>query len=256
MDIEIVALLLVAAAVAGWFDAVVGGGGLVQLPVLMLALPSTPAVSLLATDKLSSISGTACAAVTFARRTKVDVRLALVSGIPAVALSGAGAAAAGTLPPEVLRPVVAAALMAVLVLVVARRDLGVAPTSVLPSRARVAAVVAVTGVALPFYNGFVGPGTGTMMVVALTTLLGTDFTRGSATSKLVNLGSNLGALLVFAWQGQMLWMLGLGMAAANMLGSRLGAGQALRRGSRFVRVVLIVVVSLLLARLAVAELIR
>ncbi|WP_350275981.1 TSUP family transporter [Kribbella sp. HUAS MG21] len=255
MEIEIIALLLIAAAVAGWFDAVVGGGGLVQLPVLMLVMPGTPAVSLLATDKLSSIAGTTCAAVTFARRTKVDVRLALVSGVPAVVLSGVGAAAAGTLPSQVLRPVVATALVAVLALVVARPGLGLTPSRAVPTRGRIAAVVAVTGVALPFYNGLVGPGTGTMMVVALTTLLGIDFTRGSATSKIVNLGSNLGALLVFAWHGQVLWLLGLGMAACNMLGSRLGAGQALRRGSPFVRTVLVIVVSLLLLKLGLEELV-
>ncbi|NED55945.1 TSUP family transporter, partial [Micromonospora aurantiaca] len=108
-------------------------------------------------------------------------------------------------------------------------------------RRRVAAAVLVPGVAIAFYDGLVGPGTGTFLVVAFTALLGLDFVDASATSKIINACTNLGALVVFAAQGHVLWAVGLGMAAANAVGAQLGARMAIRRGAGFVRIVLLCV---------------
>ncbi|GAA4070623.1 sulfite exporter TauE/SafE family protein [Nonomuraea soli] len=249
MQPELVLLLLAVALAAGWVDAVVGGGGLVQLPALLLAFPVAPPATLLATDKLSSISGTTASAIGFARGARIDLRLAVPAAVCAMALSGLGAATAGLIPAQVFRPFVLGALVVVAAVVVLRPRLGTGTPERRPARGRSVAALTVAGVVLPFYNGLVGPGTGAMILLALTGLLGLDFIDGSATAKVVNLGANLGALLVFALHGQAMWMLGLCMAACNVMGARLGTRTALRKGAGFIRATLLCVVAALIVKL-------
>ncbi|WP_425566603.1 TSUP family transporter [Planomonospora alba] len=244
--VEIV-LLLAAAAGAGWIDAVVGGGGLVQLPALLLA--GVPPVQALATNKFSSVFGTASAAVTYAVTTKIDRSVAIPSALAAVLLSGLGASAATAISKEALIPLVMAALVAVALFVTFRPALGSQDHPQLRTRARTLAAITVTGVGISFYDGIIGPGTGTFLIIAFTAILGMDFVSGSAHSKIVNSCTNLGALLVFGLQGHVLWVLGLGMALCNIAGAQLGARMALRRGTRFVRIVLLCVVVAMVAKL-------
>ncbi|MBO4210976.1 TSUP family transporter, partial [Micromonospora echinofusca] len=117
------------------------------------------------------------------------------------------------------------------------------------THARTVTAVAVTGIAIAAYDGLIGPGTGTFLVLAFTTLIGTDFVHGSAMAKIVNAGTNLGALVVFATTGHVWWLLGAAMAICNIAGALLGARMALHRGAGFVRTVLLVVVLALVARL-------
>ncbi|MFI6813156.1 TSUP family transporter [Nonomuraea sp. NPDC050328] len=248
MSLEQIVILLVAAAGAGWVDAVVGGGGLLQLPALMVA-GVTP-VQAMATNKLSSIFGTASAAVTYSLTTKVDKRLAVPAGVLAVGASGLGALAAVAVSAEVLRPAVMVVLLGVAAFVTFRPAMGALPHPHLRTRARTVAAVLIGGVGIAFYDGVMGPGTGTFLIIAFTTIVGLDFVHASATAKIINTGTNLGALAVFAVQGHILWALGLGMAVCNVAGAQLGARMALRRGTSFVRVVLLVVVVAMVARLA------
>lgn len=242
-----VVLLLVAAAGAGWIDAVVGGGGLLQLPALLLAGVSP--VQALATNKFAAVFGTASAAVTYAGTAKIDRRVALPAGAAAVVFAGLGAASASAISRDVLIPLVMAALVGVAVFVTFRPAFGVHPHGRPRTRARTSAAIAVTGAGIAFYDGIVGPGTGTFLIIAFTVILGMDFVAGSAHSKIVNSCTNLGALLVFGFQGHVLWLLGLAMAVCNMAGAQFGARMALRRGARFVRVVLLCVVAAMVARL-------
>lgn len=247
MGVADIVLLLVAATGAGWVDAVVGGGGLLQLPALLLAGVSP--VHALATNKFASIFGTASAAVTFARTTKIDRRVAVPAGLSAVAFAGLGAVSATVISPDALAPLVMAVLIGVALFVTLRPAFGTHLRLQLRTRARALAVIAVTGVGIAFYDGILGPGTGTFLVIAFTTILGMDFVGGSAHSKIINSCTNLGALLVFASQGHVLWLLGLAMAVCNVAGAQLGARMALRRGAGFVRVVLLCVVVALVAKL-------
>jgi len=240
-------LLLAAALAAGWVDAVVGGGGLLQLPVLLLA--GLTQVQALATNKSAAIFGTASAAVTYARRIKLDRGVAVPAGLLAVAFAGLGAASAAMLDPDLLRPLVLAALLGVAAFVTLRPSLGRLPHPHLRTARRVAAAVAVAGMAIAFYDGILGPGTGTFLIIAFAAILGMDFVRASATAKVINVGTNLGALLVFGAQGHVLWPLGLAMAVCNIAGAQLGARMALRRGAGFVRVIMLCVVAALVARL-------
>jgi uncharacterized protein len=248
VSLELVVTVLVAAVVAGWVDAVVGGGGLVQLPALMVA--GIAPVEAMGTNKLSSVFGTTSAAVTYARNTKLDREVALPAGALAVLSAGLGASAAAAISAEVLRPVVMAVLLGVAAFVTLRPALGRTPNPHLRTRARLLTAIAVTGVGIAFYDGIMGPGTGTFLIIAFTTILGLDFVNASATSKIINVGTNVGALVVFDLNGHLLWGLGLGMAVCNIAGAQLGVRMALKRGAAFVRVVLLCVVAAMVARLA------
>lgn len=243
-----VLLLCVAAGFAGWVDAVSGGGGLVQLPALLIALPGASPAAILATNKLSSICGTTAAALTYHRRVRPDLATALP--MAGIALVGAalGALSASALPKDVFRPVVLVLLIAVAVFTAARPRLGFEQSLRWSGhRHRIAAMTA--GAAIGFYDGIFGPGTGAFLVIALVALLGYSMLQASAKARIVNLATNLGALLVFVPQGAPLWRLGLAMGACNVAGGWLGAHTAIRRGGGFVRVVLLVVVAALVARL-------
>ncbi|WP_336922734.1 TSUP family transporter [Aquipuribacter sp. SD81] len=246
---QVVALLVLAALVAGWVDAVVGGGGLVQLPALLLALPTATPVQVLATNKLSGVWGTTVAAVTYARRLPRRPRAVGVLTVSAAAGSALGAALAAFVPSEVFTPLVLVLVVVIGVVTVARPQLG------LVERHRVrsvsfAALLAGIGIGVGVWDGIFGPGTGTLFVFALVGLAGYQFLDATGLARIANAVTNLAAIAVFAVQGAPLWTLGLLMGAANLLGGWLGARTAIARGSRFVRVVFLVVVGLLAARLA------
>ncbi|SDY95600.1 hypothetical protein SAMN05444365_104304 [Micromonospora pattaloongensis] len=249
MDIGSLSTLLAAAAAAGWVDAVVGGGGLLLLPTLLIAAPGMPLATALGTNKLAAIAGTSTAALTYARRAKLDWRLAGPAAALAVVTAGVGAALAGSIPASAYRPVVLAVLVSVALFVTLRPRLGVVAEPHKRTRGRAAAAIAIAGGLIALYDGMIGPGTGTFLVLTFTTLIGADFVHGSAMAKIVNAGTNLGALAVFAASGHVAWAVGAGMAACNILGATLGARMALRRGSGFVRIVLLVVVLALVAKL-------
>jgi uncharacterized membrane protein YfcA len=253
VDPAAVTTLLVAAAAAGWVDAVVGGGGLLLLPALLIAAPGMPLATALGTNKLAAIAGTGTAAVTYARRTTIDWAVAGPAAGCAVLASGAGALLAGRVPAAAYRPVVLGVLVAVALFVTLRPAVGLVAVPQRRTRARIAAAVAVTGGVIAAYDGLVGPGTGTFLVLAFTTLVGADFVHGSAMAKLVNTGTNLGALVVFAATGHVLWWLGATMAVCNIAGAVLGARMALARGAGFVRLVLLVVVLALILKLGVDQ---
>ncbi|MGI5165168.1 TSUP family transporter [Spirillospora sp. CA-253888] len=248
MAAEHVVLLLVAALAAGWVDAVVGGGGLIQLPALMLVHPGQ-AVAALATNKLGSIAGTSSAAIAYLRKAKPDLRVALPAGVLAVGFAAVGALCAAAISSAVLKPIVMVVLLAVAAIVVFKPDLGRTPRLVLRTRRRLAAAILVPGLVIAFYDGLVGPGTGTFLVIAFTTLLGSDFVNASANAKIINTGTNLGALAVFAAQGHVLWTIGLAMAVCNIIGAQIGARMAISKGAGFVRVVLLCVVTAMVAKL-------
>jgi uncharacterized protein len=243
-----VALLVLAAFAAGWIDAVVGGGGLIQLPVLLL-VPGMETVQALATNKLSSAMGTTSSAVTYYRRVHPELRTALPTAAVAALGAAAGALSAAAVPDGVLEPVILVALVVVAAYTLLRPSVG-GVTELRFSGHRHTVVAALTGAVIGFYDGIAGPGTGAFLVFALVGLLGYAFLEASATAKIINLATNLGALVVFALDGSVLWLLGLAMGVANLAGGYLGARTAVSAGSRFVRWVFLVVVAVLIVRLA------
>jgi len=242
-----VLLLVVAGFTAGWIDAVVGGGGLVQLPALLL-VPGISPVQALATNKLAGIMGTSVAAVTFYRRVGPDLRTAAPMAVCAFGGAVGGAALASRIPADLFTPIILVVLIGVAVWTVVRPSLG-ATSELRWEGNRHRATAAAVGLAIGAYDGLLGPGTGTFLVISLVGLLGYAFLPASAIAKIVNFATNAGALVFFVPHGAVLWALGLVVGAANLCGGYLGARMAVAKGSGFVRVVFIVVVSVLVVRL-------
>jgi uncharacterized membrane protein YfcA len=248
VEAHTLALLVLAALVAGWVDAVVGGGGLVQIPALLVLVPGATPVQVLATNKLAGIFGTLTSSITYARRVRPSMRTVLPMAGLALAGSAGGALCAGLLPAAVFRPLVLIGVVGVAVYVLRRPDLGHVTALRLPPRQHLAAAAGI-GIGIGFYDGIFGPGTGSFLLFALVGVLGYAFLDASAQARIVNFATNLGALLVFVPQGAPLWGPGLCMGAAATAGGWVGARTAISRGSRFVRVVFLVVVGGLALRL-------
>ncbi|MEU1144311.1 sulfite exporter TauE/SafE family protein [Streptomyces sp. NPDC005863] len=252
-DISLTAIvvLCLAALAAGWIDAVVGGGGLLLLPALLLGLPGgTPAAHALGTNKAVAIVGTTGAAVTYVRKTPVDVPTAVRIGLAALVGSMGGAFLAAGMSTEVLKPVIMVVLLAVAAFVILRPAFGTAPATGPASPKRILAAIGLAGLGIGFYDGLIGPGTGTFLVLALTAVLHLDLVSASATAKIVNCCTNAGALAMFTWQGAVLWQLAALMAVFNLAGGMFGAHTALKKGSGFVRAVLLTTVLALVVKMA------
>ncbi len=241
-------LLAVAALTAGYVDAVVGGGGLVQLPALLLGLPDASPVQVLATNKLASICGTSISSATYYRRVRPDPRTFLPLMAFAFTGSVGGALVASLIPRSAFDPIVLVALVLVGAYVVLRPSLG-EETALRFTGRRHTAVAMLTGLFVGFYDGALGPGTGSFFVFALVGLMGYGFLEASAKARLANWATNLAALCVFIPQGAVLWHVGLVMGAASVVGGYLGARTAVARGAGFVRVFFIVVVSAFVVRI-------
>ena len=246
--LTVLVLLGLAALTAGFVDAVVGGGGLVQLPALLIGLPNATPLQILATNKLGSICGTTVSSATYYRRIKPDPRTFLPMMLLALAGSFAGALVASQIPREAFEPIVLVALVVVGAYVLLKPDVGEATVLRYAGGQHLAAAMGV-GVVIGFYDGALGPGTGSFFVFALVGLLGYNFLEASAKARLANWATNLGALLVFVPQGGVLWKTGLVLGACNLVGGYVGARVAVDRGARFVRVFFIVVVSAFIVRI-------
>ena len=246
--LSVLALLGLAALTAGFVDAVVGGGGLVQLPALLLGLPAASPVEVLATNKLASFCGTSVSSATYYRRIRPDPKTFLPLMLLAFVGSVAGAAVAFLIPRDAFEPIVLVALIVVGAYVLFKPTLG-GETQLRFSGHRHTAAAMLTGLGIGFYDGALGPGTGSFFVITLVGLLGYSFLEASAKARLANWATNLGALCVFVPQGVVLWKVGLLMGVCNLAGGYLGARTAVARGSRFVRVFFIVVVSAFIIRI-------
>ncbi|AKT52215.1 TSUP family transporter [Arsenicicoccus sp. oral taxon 190] len=242
LSLQVVLLLVAAAFGAGWVDAVVGGGGLIQLPALLLGLPGASPAQILATNKLASICGTSTSAITYYRRVRPDLRTAIPLALAAFAGSSAGAVVATRIPKEAFNPIILVALVVVGSYTVLKPSLGAATQLRFSGRHHLAAALMI-GVAVGFYDGALGPGTGSFFVFALVGLTGYAFLEASAKAKIANFATNLAALVVFVPHGAVVWPIGLVMGLANIAGGYLGARTAVSRGAGFVRVIFIVVVS-------------
>ncbi|MFC3399214.1 TSUP family transporter [Microbacterium amylolyticum] len=248
LDLLTVCLLLVAGLLAGWVDAVVGGGGLIQLPAYMLVPGITP-LQALATNKLSSIMGTSVAAATYAKRVKPDPRTALPLAVAALAGAIGGAMLATYIPEDAFTPIILVVLIGVGMFTVFKPKMGVATVQRWQGKKHILAAT-IIGLTIGVYDGALGPGTGSFFVIALVSIAGYAFMPASALGKIANFCTNLGALIFFVPAGHVIWGLGLAVGGANLVGGWLGARMAVSRGSRFVRVVFICVIAALILKLS------
>ncbi|MGY8526499.1 sulfite exporter TauE/SafE family protein [Paracidovorax citrulli] len=241
--------LFAAAFLAGLIDAVAGGGGLIQIPAIFSALPNHSPATLIGTTKVASFAGTSTAALRYARKVQIYWSATGPAVVTAFLCSMAGAYALTLLPAEPMRKALPFVLGVLLVYTLAKKDLGVDHAPALSgSRERLAALLG--GGVIGFYDGIFGPGTGSFLMILFVRVFGYDFLHAAASTKLVNLATNLAAMLLLASKGHIWWELGLVMAVGNIGGSQVGSKLALRHGSAFVRKVFIVVVSALILKTA------
>lgn len=251
VSVAALVLLLIAAGVAGWIDAVVGGGGLIQLPALVIAVPKDVATPfILGTNKLSSFFGTLSASWVYLRKIRVQLVLLIPLVAGAYAGSTAGAALSRFVPREVLTPIVLVAVIAVALYTLLKPRMGLHHEPRHDKAVAIAWRAAAIGLAVGFYDGILGPGTGSFFVILIVSVLGYGFLQASVNAKIANLTTNLAALAVYGVHGEILLVLGLAMAAMNVTGGFIGAHMATRRGSGFVRIVFLVTLSILIVKLA------
>lgn len=241
--------LALLAFLAGFVDAVAGGGGLIQLPALFAVLPGAPPATLFGTNKLASIWGTLAASTQYVRRVVLPWRVLRPALVAALVGAFAGARVVSLLPQSLVRYGVLVLLALVAVYTFRRHELGTAHAPRLAPHAEVPAAVA-TGAVLGFYDGVFGPGTGAFLVFVFVRVFGYDFLHASAASKLVNLATNFAALAWFLPTGHVVWSYAALMAACNIAGALAGSGLAIRHGSAFVRKFFLVVVVVLIVKLA------
>lgn len=242
-------LVLVAAFAAGLIDAMVGGGGLIQIPALFAVYPTVPPAALLGTSKFAGLFGTISAVARYAQKVAIPWRALLPLALVALVMSIGGAKLASVVAPDVFRPLVPIMLLAVLVYVLWRKDLGDehAPRAFAGSHHVIGAgLIAAIGL----YDGFFGPGTGSLLIFVFVRLYGYDFLHAGAAARVINVATNAAATTYFATHGLVMWYVGGGMAICNIVGAIVGARLALRGGTAFVRQAFIVIVSLLILRTA------
>jgi uncharacterized membrane protein YfcA len=236
------ATVTLASLLAGFVDAIVGGGGLILVPALFSVFPGAAPATLFGTNKAAAVWGTAWATRQFAQRVRMPWGALLPAALAALLGSLAGAWTVTLISAAGLRKALPFVLIAVLLYTVAKKELGRTHAPRLSGSAQTAVASAI-GAVIGFYDGFFGPGAGSFFVFLFVRLLGYDFLNASASAKLLNTATNAAALVLFAWTGHVWWHIAVAMAVANVAGSLLGTRLALKHGAGFVRGVFIVVVS-------------
>ena len=243
--------LLSASFLAGFVDSIAGGGGIVQLPALLIGLPNSPAAEVLGTNKLSAVFGTTTAAALYRKQIKPDPKVLIGMAIPAFLGSAVGALLASRIPTSSMRPMILVLLIAVAIYTWLKPDLGKLENLRHVPKQRIQ-IGAIAGAVIGFYDGIFGPGTGSFLMLILVATLGYAFITASAIAKVVNVATNVGALIVFGINGAVIWQIGIIMGFANITGAIIGSRLAIRGGSTLVRKVFLLVTIVLIVRVGIA----
>ena len=232
---------------AGFIDSIAGGGGLISLPAYLLA--GIPVHLAYGTNKFASCFGTAMASFQFAKKRHVFWRTALLSALGALIGAGLGAQLALVIDEDILRVglVFILPLIALFLLKNKRFDVEHSPLSFssVPHSSLIAVLI---GLLCGTYDGFLGPGTGTFIIIAYTSFMKLPLINASANAKIINLASNIAALSVFLLNGSVLLWLAIPCAVCSILGNLIGSKLAIKNGARFIKPVIVFVIGLLFAR--------
>lgn len=232
---------------AGFIDSIAGGGGLISLPAYLLC--GFPAHIALGSNKMSSAVGTFIATCRYWRNGAVDIKVGLSAGLLALVGSAAGARLAIAVSDRFLRTMLLILLPVVAAIILLSKRGGEIDHSGSLSARRSIVIASMIGLGIGAYDGFFGPGTGTFLILAFTGLLRFDYTKASGTAKVVNLSSNIAALAMFVLSSNVAFWAAIPAAACSVAGNWIGSGMAIRRGARFIRLILVVVLALLFVRL-------
>ncbi|MBP3588273.1 MAG: sulfite exporter TauE/SafE family protein, partial [Clostridia bacterium] len=233
---------------AGFVDAIAGGGGLIALPAYLFA--GLPAHTAIGSNKLSSCSGLVAACYKYFKEKKVRLSVALYSALGCIVGAGCGTRLALFFPERTLRLIVLIAVPIVAVFLATRKDLGKDEQSDRPlSRKNEALISTAIGVAVGLYDGLIGPGAGTFLILGFTTFLGIGLVQASACAKVSNMASNLTSVVIYAISGNVQYLLAIPAAVCSILGGYTGAKVAVKGGGKRVKQFMYVVLALLFVKL-------
>jgi uncharacterized membrane protein YfcA len=242
------ALLGLAMFSAGFVDAIAGGGGLIQTPAMLLSFPDRNPVSVVATSKTAAFFGTTTAALKYRKSIKTDPKLLLAMVIPAFIGACFGALLASHVSPNGFKKAIFFMMIAIFFYTLLKPDLGKVHVEK-HSQRKLLVIGSIAGTVIGFYDGLIGPGTGTMLMIALVAIMGFAFVGASAIAKVVNATTNLASIIVVGFRLGIMWKLGLLLGVANLAGGYLGSHLAIKKGSNFVRIFYLIVTALLILRL-------
>ncbi len=248
MTTEII-LLCIAAFTAGFIDAIVGGGGLIQTPSALILLPQYPVATVIGTLKIPAFTGTFFAAAQYAKRVSFNYKQLALMTIIAFVAAFAGSKLLTAVSNHFMKPLLLVVLIAVAIYTALNKNFG-NHTEKSHSVKREWWYAALISLVIGFYDGFIGPGAGSFLVLSFIVLLGYDFLRASAHAKFVNLATNLGSIVFFAASGKIIYAIAFPMAVCNGIGGLLGARFALLKGNAFIRIFFLVVVTGTIIRFA------
>jgi uncharacterized membrane protein YfcA len=242
-------LLCIVAFLAGFTDAIAGGGGLIQTPAALVLLPQYPLATVLGTLKIPSFSGTSIATTQFVRRVQVNWLLVGLMAITAFMAAFAGSTLLTRVNNSFMKPLLLIMLIVVAIYTFTNKRFGDHTEKDHSVRQQIIYSLLISLV-IGFYDGFIGPGAGSFLILSFVGMLGFDFLKASAHAKFVNLATNLGSILFFSISGKIIYSIALPMAACNALGGLLGARLAILRGNAFIRIFFLVVVCATIIRFA------
>ncbi|MBL7935299.1 MAG: TSUP family transporter [Bacteroidia bacterium] len=240
-------LLALSAFTAGFIDAVVGGGGLIQTPFLLITFPKMPLPILFGTNKIAALAGTSIAAFKYAKKITFDYKLLFVIALSCFISSYLGAQIINHIDSNLLKPLILVILIVIAIYTFIKKDLGSIETKELPIKKQML-YGACIGLIVGFYDGFFGPGTGSFFVLGFVVVLGFEFVKASAYAKIVNCVTNISALIVFIKEGNYIIHLAILLAIFNIIGSFIGSHLALKKGNGFVRIIFLVIVSVMILK--------
>lgn len=241
METSILILLCIAAFAAGFVDAIVGGGGLIQTPMGLILLPNLPVSNVIGTLKIPSFSGTFFAAFQYLKKIEMNWKLLLIMMTLAVPSAFAGSTLLTYVHNDFMKPLLLVVLSLLVIYTYAKKNFGQGTDKSHSPKQQLLYAVLISFF-IGFYDGFIGPGTGSFLVLAFITLLGFDFLQASANAKMVNLATNFGSICLFIIKGKIIWMIAVPMAICNAIGGFIGAKLAISRGNKFIRVFFLLVV--------------
>jgi uncharacterized membrane protein YfcA len=233
---------------AGFVDAIAGGGGLIQTPAMLLAFPNNNPVSVVGTSKTAAFFGTSTAALKYRKSIKTDPKLLLAMVIPAFIGSCFGALLASNISATSFKSAIFFMMIAIFIYTLVKPDLGKVHVDKHSPR-KLMYIGGAAAFVIGFYDGLIGPGTGTLLMIFLVAVMGFAFVGASAIAKVVNAMTNLASIIVVGLGVGILWKIGLFLAVANLAGGYVGSHVAIKKGSGFIRIFYLIVTGLLIVRL-------
>jgi uncharacterized membrane protein YfcA len=247
MDLSTILFLCMAAFAAGFVDSVVGGGGLIQTPLGLILLPAYPVSAVIGTLKIPAFSGTSFAAAQYLKKVNMNWKLLAFMIVLAFVSAFTGSLLLTRVSNDFMKPFLFIVLVLLFIYTFLKKDFG-QHIQKDHSAKRQFLYAAGISILIGFYDGFIGPGAGSFLVLAFISLLGFDFLHASANAKMVNLATNFGSICLFLLKGKIIWAIAIPMAFCNAAGGWLGAKTAINRGNRFIRIFFLVVVLATLIR--------